>query len=251
MTSEPRVAKIFTVPELEQEQPLDEDRIAEAWFAAHDTDQIDAACAPDDDDIASEPARTRRLFGWPHAALIAFACGVPMIAELFGPWGPTLPQHVQQIAARVAPVRTRTTAPPAPRAVETPVVTPVAAATAQEDPAPAEVAIAEPAEPVAEETPRPAPKPVVRPVRVRSPDEADRAALKAQYQRVGRTLAAAQRRLGAVAVADVASRYQWIRLDAALATRTSRQLASSTLSQLQAKLDALAPRRAPHTVVLR
>ena len=251
MTSEPRVAKIFTVPELEQEQPLDEDSIAEAWFAAHDTDQIDAACAPDDDDLASEPPRTRRLFGWPHAALIAFACGVPMVAELFGPWGPTLPQHVQQIAARVAPVRTRSIPPPAPRAVETPVVTPEEAATAQESPAPAAVAIAEPAEPVAEETPRPAPKPAVRPARVRSPDEADRAALKAQYQRVGRRLAAAQRRLGAVAVADVASRYQWIRLDAALATRTSRQLASSTLAQLQAKLDALPPQRASHTVVLR
>jgi hypothetical protein len=253
MTSEVRIAKIFTVPELEEQQPLDEDSLAEAWFAAHDTDQIDAACAPHDDDDASEPPRTQRRIGWQHAALIAFTCGVPMLAELFGPWGPTLPQHVQQIAARVAPVRTRSIPPPAPRVVETPVVTPRAAAIAQDDPPPAaDLAIAEPAEPAAEETPRPARKPVARAVRVRSPDGAERAALKAQYQRVGRTLAAARRRLGAVAVAEVASRYRWIKLDAALATRTSRRLASSTLAQLQARLDALpAQRRAPHTVVLR
>lgn len=251
MTSDPRVARIFTVPELEQEQPLDEDSIAEAWFAAHDTEQMATARAPDDE-LASEPPRVRRVFGWQHAALLAFACGVPMLAELHGPWGPTLPQHVQQIAARIAPLHTRSTLPPAPRAVETPILVPQTAATAQEDPPPAaELAIAAPAALVAEEMPRPAPKPAVRRARAHTPDAAERAALKAQYQRVGRMLAAAQRRLGAVAVAEVASRYQWIRLDAALATRTSRKLTSSTLVQLQAKLDALAPRRAARTVVLR
>ena len=254
MTSEARNARIFTVPELDEQQPLDEDSIAEAWFAAHDTDQIDAAYATYDDEDAYEPPRPPRRIGWQHAALLAFACGVPMLAEVFGPWGPTtLPQHVQRIAARVAPLHTRSIPPPAPRTLEAPVVTPETAAIAQDDPPPAaELAIAEPTEPVAEETPRPAPKPVVRAVRVRSPDQAERAALKAQYQRVGHALAAAQRRLGAVAVSDVASRYQWIKLDAALATRTSRQLATSTLAQLQAKLDALpAHRPAPHTVVLR
>jgi hypothetical protein len=60
----------------------------------------------------------------------------------------------------------------------------------------------------------------------------------AQHQRVGRQLLELDRQFGPTAGAEVAKRFQWIKLDKALATPTSRRLLSMTLTELGRRLEA-------------
>jgi len=80
-------------------------------------------------------------------------------------------------------------------------------------------------------------------------DEQAREALLVQYQRVGHNLLLAKRDLGPEAVAPVTQRFRWLKLEPALATKTSRQLMARTLRYMQAQLDGIrrtsSPRRSP------
>ncbi|HEY5952331.1 MAG TPA: protein kinase [Kofleriaceae bacterium] len=82
----------------------------------------------------------------------------------------------------------------------------------------------------------------------------DRLQVMALHQRVGRRLLVLERGFGAATVADVASRYKWIRLDVAMTTPSLRKLVTRTLRDLLATLDqrlAAACSRAPDAAACR